>query len=130
VRRLLGDELPRRVKKSDRVVVFFAGHGATRELGDRDMGYLVPVDGDLNNLHSSSISMREITDFADLIDARHVLFLLDACYGGLALRDTVVVPKRPGYVAELVRKPVKQVITAGGKNERVIEEGGHGLFTK
>jgi formylglycine-generating enzyme required for sulfatase activity len=131
IKRLLGDELPRRVKPSDRVVVFFAGHGATRALPDGgDLGYLVPVDGDLESLHASSISMREITDFASLINARHVLFLLDACYGGLALRDVGVTSKQPGYVAELMRKPVRQVITAGGKDEKVIEEGGHGLFTK
>jgi hypothetical protein len=131
IRRLLGDDLPRQVKKNDRVVVFFAGHGATRELAPgRDMGYLVPVDGDLETLHATSISMREITDFAELIDARHVLFLIDACYGGLAFRDATVPPKYPGYLTDLVRKPVKQIITAGGKDERVIEEGGHGLFTR
>jgi uncharacterized caspase-like protein len=79
---------------------------------------------------ASRISMREITDFAHLINARHALFLLDACYGGLTLRDVGVTSKQPGYVAELMRKPVRQVITAGGKDERVIEEGGHGLFTK
>ena len=131
IRRILGDELPKRVSGNDRVLVFFAGHGETRDLGSgKHMGYLVPVDGDPKALHATSISMREISDFADLIDAKHVLFLIDACYGGLTLRDTAVVPKRSGYLGELTRKSVKQIITAGGKDERVIEEGGHGLFTK
>jgi len=138
IRKLLGDDLPGKVKPNDRVVVFFAGHGETRELASAgesqsdltEMGYLIPVEGDLDSLHSSSISMHEIRDYARLINGKHVLFLLDACYGGLATRSAATPARRGDWVTELTRKKVRQIITAGGKNEKVIEVGGHGLFTK
>ncbi|MDP6570852.1 MAG: caspase family protein, partial [Candidatus Marinimicrobia bacterium] len=39
-------------KEKDRVVVFYAGHGETYKLpSGGDMGYLIPVDGNLDNLY-------------------------------------------------------------------------------
>ena len=34
------------------------------------------------------------------------------------------------YLAAALREPAVQVVTAGRKGERAIEEGGHGLFTR
>ena len=40
----------------DRVVVFFAGHGETMELPEGgNMGYLIPVDGDADNLYYKNV---------------------------------------------------------------------------
>ena len=35
------------------------------------------------------ISWNELTDKADLIVAKHLLFMMDACYGGLALTGSL-----------------------------------------
>ena len=46
-------------KEKDRVVVVYAGHGETYKLpSGGDMGYLIPVDGNLDNLYLSSIHMK------------------------------------------------------------------------
>ena len=75
-----------RVQKDDRVFVFFAGHGTTRRLpSGKALGYLVPVDADLENYQSQAISMSNFQDIADAIPARHLLLVTDACYSGLAL---------------------------------------------
>lgn len=72
------------VNPNDRVFVFFAGHGHTFTGKRGEVGYLVPVDGTPENL-ATLIRWDELTRNADLIPAKHVLFIMDACYGGLAL---------------------------------------------
>ena len=53
-------------KEKDRVVVFYAGHGETYKLpSGGDMGYLIPVDGNLDNLYLSSIPMKSVYDIAN-----------------------------------------------------------------
>ena len=39
------DQLVPKLTEKDRVVVFFAGHGDTRPVGNGERGYLVPIDG-------------------------------------------------------------------------------------
>jgi uncharacterized caspase-like protein len=49
--KILGDELPHKVQKNDRVIIFFAGHGQTEEMADgTQMGCIVSVDADTRNL--------------------------------------------------------------------------------
>ena len=67
----------------DRLLVFFAGHGHTRPARRQEVGFLVPVDGDINDL-STLIRWDDLTRNSELIPAKHVFFIMDACYGGLA----------------------------------------------
>ena len=71
-------------KEKDRVVVFYAGHGETYKLpSGGDMGYLIPVDGNIENLYRSSIPMKSVYDIAEMSYAKHILYLVDACMVGL-----------------------------------------------
>ena len=119
--------------ENDRVLIFFAGHGQTMELPDGgEMGYLMPVDGNLNNLYASSIPMDDIKKLALMSKAKHMLFLIDACYGGLAASGTRgLSPVSKNYINKIVAEKSRQIITAGGKDEQVIEksEWGHSAFT-
>jgi peptidoglycan/xylan/chitin deacetylase (PgdA/CDA1 family)/tetratricopeptide (TPR) repeat protein len=130
---LLGDKLadPKMVDKEDRVLVFFAGHGATRKLASgRDLGYIIPVDADLNNFEGQAISMSNFQDIAEAIPAKHLLFVMDSCYSGLALTRG-----GPGasanYLQEIARREARQMFTAGGADEQVADNGpnGHSVFT-
>jgi peptidoglycan/xylan/chitin deacetylase (PgdA/CDA1 family)/uncharacterized caspase-like protein len=132
---VLGDSLGNdtRVLRDDRVLVFFAGHGATRRLASgRSLGYIVPVDADLDNLQSQCISMTNFQDIDEAIPAKHVLYIMDACYGGLALLrgGTGAVDPR-NYLAEVTRRRTRQMLTAGGPEEQVADGGpeGHSIFT-
>src|SRR5262245_11926070 len=69
--------------RDDRVLFFFAGHGCTVNGNRGPIGYLIPADGDPDNL-SSLIRWDDITRNAELIPAKHILFIMDACYSGLA----------------------------------------------
>jgi uncharacterized caspase-like protein len=129
----LGDRLadPARVSKEDRVFVFFAGHGATRRLSSgRSLGYIIPVDADLASYQSQAISMTNFQDVSEAIPAKHVLFVTDACYSGVALTRGAP-PGGRSYLEEVTRRSVRQMLTAGGADEEVADNGpnGHSVFT-
>jgi peptidoglycan/xylan/chitin deacetylase (PgdA/CDA1 family)/uncharacterized caspase-like protein len=133
----LGDDLSdgKKIAHEDRVLVFFAGHGATRKLpSGKYQGYIIPVDADATNFQSQAISMTNFQDISDAIPAKHVLFVMDACYSGLALTRgaaTSVVGDRQQYWQEITRRQARQMMTAGGADEQVADNGpgGHSIFT-
>jgi hypothetical protein len=115
----------------DRVLVYFAGHGFTR-LGRRgEVGFLVPSDGTSSDL-STLVRWDDLTKNAELVNAKHMLFVMDACYGGLALTRAI----RPGsmrFLKDMLQRYSRQVLTAGKANETVLDAGGplpeHSIFT-
>ncbi|MGD0348149.1 MAG: polysaccharide deacetylase family protein [Terracidiphilus sp.] len=130
---LLGDKLGgTQVQHEDRVFVFFAGHGATRKLASgRELGYIVPVDADLTDLEGSAISMTNFQDISEAIPAKHVLFVMDSCYSGLALTRGGMPAFSQNYLNEISRREARQMFTAGGADQQVADNGpnGHSVFT-
>jgi peptidoglycan/xylan/chitin deacetylase (PgdA/CDA1 family)/uncharacterized caspase-like protein len=127
----LGDTLsnPKNVQRDDRVFVFFAGHGSTRKLpSGRDLGYIIPFDADTENFQGQSISMTNFQDISESIPAKHVLFIMDSCYSGLAVTRGQA---DNNYLREMTRRTARQMLTAGGANEEVADNGpnGHSVFT-
>lgn len=135
IMQVLGDELSdsRKVQREDRVFFFFAGHGATRTLEDgRQIGFIVPADADLSNYYSTAISMTALREAADLIPAKHVYFVMDSCYSGLAMtRAAGAFTKDRSYLEEVTRRTARQILTAGGAEQQVADDGpnGHSVFT-
>ncbi|SBV50800.1 polysaccharide deacetylase [Xanthomonas bromi] len=98
-----------RAQTSDRVFVFFAGHGATRRLASgRDLGYIIPVDSDPEHLASDAIAMSDLQNIAESLQAKHVLFVMDACYSGLGV--TRGGPTSSAYLRENARRITRQVL--------------------
>lgn len=120
-----------RLKEVDRVLVFFAGHGYTEPLGGEDYGYIVPYDG--KSYSASYISMEELRALSlKMGNAKHQLFIMDSCYGGsLGTRSGGLDEGRPDYLDQITKRKAKQILTAGGKNQQVIDggPGGHSIFT-
>lgn len=119
------------VKVDDRLLVFFAGHGHTRTGFRGEVGYLVPYDADMND-YSSFIRWDELTRNAELIRAKHILFVMDACYGGLAVNRDLQ-PGSSRFLKDMYQRFSRQVITAGKADEVVSDSGGpipnHSVFT-
>ena len=129
IRRVLGDDLYAKTQDEDRVFIFFAGHGQTQDLPNNSKaGYIIPVEGELNNYYSTAISMHQLQELSDRLRAKHMLFALDSCFSGL-LRLRGGVPDAYDAMASTTA-PARQVLTAGSEGEQVAEVGGHGLFTK
>ncbi|MCC5063486.1 polysaccharide deacetylase family protein [Xanthomonas campestris] len=119
-----------RAQTNDRVFVFFAGHGATRRLASgRDLGYIIPVDSDPEHLANDAIAMSDLQNIAESLQAKHVLFVMDACYSGLGL--TRGGPSSSAYLRENARRIARQMLTAGGADQQVADSGpnGHSVFT-
>jgi TolA-binding protein len=131
---LLGDKLgdPAMVQHEDRVFIFFAGHGATRKLASgRELGYIIPVDADLTDFEGTAIAMSNFQDISEAIPAKHVFFVMDSCYSGLALtRGGAELPSQ-NYLNEVARREARQMFTAGGADQQVADNGpnGHSVFT-
>lgn len=120
-----------RIKRDDRVLVFFAGHGGTRKLtSGRDVGYLIPVDASLQDFASDAISMPQLQEVAEAISAKHVMFMVDACYSGLGLTRGGAGSSK-NFLADNARRLGRQMLTAGGADQQVADDGpgGHSVFT-
>mgnify|MGYP000197464177 CR=1 FL=1 len=127
-------QLLQKAKEKDRVVIFYAGHGETYTLpSGGEMGYLIPVDGNPEELYLTSIPMSELYEIAQMSYAKHILYLVDACYSGLAITSNRGISRStPSYFKKITSEKGRQIITAGSKDELVIErsEWGHSAFTK
>ena len=127
--------ITKKANDNDRVLIFFAGHGETMDLPDGgEMGFLLPVDGDKTDLYLSAIKMEELKTLSLLSDAKHILYLVDACYGGIASIGSrgLDAESTPDYLDKITQYKSRQIISAGGRGEQVIEkaEWGHSAFTK
>ncbi|MCR8633481.1 caspase family protein [Paenibacillus radicis (ex Xue et al. 2023)] len=115
----------------DRLVVFYAGHGHTITGNRGEIGFLIPVDGTIDDI-STFIRWDELTRNAELFLAKHVLFVMDACYGGLAITRSLQ-PGSTRFLKDMLRRYTRQVLTAGKANETVADAGGpipgHSIFT-
>ena len=120
------------VGRDDRIVVFFAGHGHTVPARRGEIGFLLPVDGDPSDL-STLIRWDDLTRNADLIPAKHMFFVMDACYGGLALTRSPVQAGGMRFLRDMLQRFSRQVLTAGKADETVADANGprpgHSLFT-
>jgi peptidoglycan/xylan/chitin deacetylase (PgdA/CDA1 family)/Flp pilus assembly protein TadD len=122
----------KRLKRDDRVFVFFAGHGSTRKLpSGREVGYIVPVDAGLNDLQADAIAMPQLQEVAEAITAKHALFVIDACYSGLGLTRAGSVAADSNFARTNARRIGRQMMTAGGADQQVADDGpgGHSVFT-
>ncbi|MCL6415098.1 polysaccharide deacetylase family protein [Aestuariirhabdus sp. Z084] len=123
---------PKKVGKDDRVFIFYAGHGATRPLpSGKSLGYLIPVDADLERYPVQGISMSQLSDFSAMIPAKHVYFVMDSCYSGLALTRSGGGAQAFNYLEHITDRHARQILTAGGADQEVADGGpnGHSVFT-
>jgi hypothetical protein len=119
---------------NDRVLIYFAGHGQTRKTPEGgEIGYLATSESIPEQWHTF-LQIRDITNYSHLIPAKHVFFIFDACFSGLALtRGTLAPPITdiPSWLRECMTHKVRQVLTAGLAEQPVgdLTEDGHSIFT-
>ncbi len=79
IRKALRD-ISKKAGARDRVLIYFAGHGKTEILASGgERGYLLPPEGDPDELYLTSLPMDELKNFSNMTSAKNVLFLMDAC---------------------------------------------------
>ncbi|MBI4233123.1 MAG: SUMF1/EgtB/PvdO family nonheme iron enzyme [Chloroflexi bacterium] len=108
-----------------RVLFYFAGHGETETLANsEELGYIVPRDAPLQSVHprlfvEKAVSMQRIEQCAKRMRFKHALFVFDSCFSGsiFALQRAA-----PQNISEKCALPVRQFITAGGRDEPVPDQ--------
>ncbi len=128
---LIMDRLPREAKVDDRVLIFYAGHGERRPVPEArldNIGYLVPSDAQPDKWHTF-IEWDAIMRAGDYCPAKHMFYLLDACYSGIAASRAILNASK--FTEDMLKARVRQVLTAGTAKQAVTDVGpkGHSLFT-
>lgn len=112
-------------RRENRLLIYFAGHGHTLKTQDgrRQLGYIVPADAprpkanDTGEFKRFAVSMNDINNYAEQIEAIHALFVFDSCFAGTIFKS------RNGGVPEAITdkvvQPVRQFITAGNEKQAV-----------
>jgi outer membrane protein assembly factor BamB/PKD repeat protein len=130
--------LLREVDEGDLVLLFFAGHGGQDEDFNADEGdaldeYLIPVDGEKDNLYATAIRDDVLGDW--LASLQHqgakVLLVLDSCYSGGASRGSARTGMG-GTLADVASESESQVVLCASEEfEQSFEDDdlGHGVFT-
>lgn len=129
------NDLRRKLKEKDNLLIYYAGHG---EIDDSDQSaYWLPTDSEPDN-PANWLSSHSITQFLNIIPARHILVVADSCYSG-AMTQTAVArlpeqmaeAKRKKWLQFMVRRKARTVLTSGGVKP-VLDTGGgrHSVFAK
>ena len=127
------DDLIKNTGENDRVFIFYAGHGITMPLPEgKERGYILPVDADPSKPVLTAISTDQLNEFSEAIPAKHLYFVMDACYGGLIFtRSQPVSAEIQNFLEVISTRRTRQAITAGGRDQPVFDTGpsGHSVFT-
>ena len=121
---------PNMLKKNDRFLFYYSGHGTQRKLENRKRGYLPMLDSG-QKTWSNMISMDDIEDWNEnILKTKHVLFVLDCCFSGSAgIQSSGRV--ETFYLDDLL-KYGHHLITAGTEDENTyssLNRWGGSLFT-
>jgi len=130
INKLMEETFPKLLGKEDRFLFYFSGHGTQRFEGGSIYGYLPLANSGLEE-YGNMISMKLVEDWDSLLkEKRHALFVLDACFSGLAGRQlkSTVEDKRLARLSQYAH----HLITAGSADEKSVaslQNWGGSLFT-
>lgn len=121
--------------KDDQLLFFFAGHGKSFGEGAQESGYILPqdaVEGSEDVVWSRGIPMAELVSRITKLPPKHVLIVLDTCFGGYAAMGTRGASR--GNPEQLLRRltgmPARHLLSAGKQGQVVLENQawGHSAF--
>ena len=128
---VLNDMLPRKVGRMDRLVIFYLGHaGLVQDADGKDLGYLVPLDAQVNNV-AKSVTVEHLKEFTRRSASKHTLLILDAPVRGweTTAPQPLSLEGRLAPEADTDRRVV-QVISSADKGEWSVRSGGKSLFVQ
>jgi hypothetical protein len=112
--------LKNQLTDTDNLLIYYAGHGTLDAVNQR--GYWLPKDAE-NADTTNWIDNTTLTDILNLMKARGVLVVADACYAGMLLRSDAT--SMTIDIQMLRSKRSRTALTSGGV-EPVIDDAGNG----
>lgn len=107
------EELQKRVRPEDNLLIFYAGHG--RMDMEADIGYWLLSDATQSRY--TWLSNSTITDFIKVCKARHILLIADACYAGSIYSSRGMMDNATMAIKDLIKSKSRKAITSGGTTE-------------
>jgi len=107
------EELQKRVRLEDNLLIFYAGHGKMDM--EADIGYWLLSDATRSRY--TWLSNSTITDFIKVCKARHVLLIADACYAGSIYSSRGMMDNASIAIQDLIKSKSRKAITSGGTTE-------------
>lgn len=134
IRSLFENDLPKKLKSNDQLIIFWSGIGILKKQNNGSGGYLIPYDGDPENIYITCFPMLEIERISEDLDNLHTLILLDASNVNLAIGSYSEIKdsKAPFYSYRGIKfKRAREIIVASsdwgtGKDDF---EANHNIFT-
>ncbi len=132
IRKVIETKLPNMVKANSRVIVYYAGHGASGTT--KGESYLVPYDGDPSFLADTAYPLSRLYDRLSRLKAKEVLVILDSCFSGAGGRSVLAKNIRPLVMVKDTPPPSskKMIVLTSSRGSQIttsLSEVGHGAFT-
>lgn len=107
--------------ENDIVLIYYAGHGTLDQFNN---GYWQPVDYQPGKEPSATaVSVTQITQYLNMMSAKHVLVVADSCYSGALLRDSSIeIDNVEQRLKHWLNNASRTVLTSGGL-EPVLDSG-------
>jgi WD40 repeat protein len=132
------------VKPTDRVLVYFSGHGQGLSLSDGEgVGYILPFNANVDlkdtsnpaSYQTSCLDMEDIVKRLKACPAKHRTLIVDSCFSGFAVGNKSLAGTT--YSPEALKRVLDQsglfVMTAGSSQQEVAGDGsntGLSLYTR
>ena len=103
------DEITKKVKSNDNLLIFFAGHGLWNEVSD--VGYWIPTDAEYGSI-STYFSNSQLVTHIKEIQAKDYLVIADACFAGAMFNSRSVIKDSDKEIQEKFRLPSCKAMTS------------------
>ena len=125
---LMLDYYPSKMDDNDRFLLYWSGHGVDKPNGIGGQSGFLPVRNSTKD-RSSMVTMDSLRYWEKNLPSKHILFILDACFSGLAAVAPLSNAKR--ITKRQMLNPARFIITAGKSGEETIasEEWKGSVFT-
>jgi TPR repeat protein len=127
------NDLRNKLTENDNLVIYYAGHG---DIDKTDQSaYWLPTDAEANN-SANWLSSHNITQYLNVISAKHILVIADSCYSGAMttssisrIPDDMPENKREKWLNFMLNRKARTVMTSGGVKP-VLDSGSdnHSIF--
>lgn len=105
------DELSKKTKPNDNVLIFYAGHGHYED--ENGIGYWFPKDAEINN-SSNWLYNDQLVASIKKIKSLHTLLVSDACFSGSIFKTrSVDISDASSVIKKKYQLPSRKAITSG-----------------
>lgn len=120
-------KLPQEVTATDRLLLYFAGHGYALDT-DKPAGYLIPQDAHKGEI-SSYLPMTEFQAALEKLPCRHFMGILDCCFAGAlrwcSMRDITPIEEviYQETFERFIRYSAWRIIASSRSSETALDQG-------